>query len=162
MKTIIVDIDGTIADVTHRRHYIASKPKNWKAFEAAMHLDPVKQDIIELIESLCLGGDYLVVLATGRGEEHRETTLQWLADNNIYQTDDKHWDFDDMPVFTFEKLYMRPEQDNRPDTIVKREILDQIEDDGYHVWLAIDDRNSVVQMWRDAGVTCLQVAPGDF
>jgi hydroxymethylpyrimidine pyrophosphatase-like HAD family hydrolase len=36
MKTIVCDIDGTVANIEHRRQYVATKPKNWKAFNAGM------------------------------------------------------------------------------------------------------------------------------
>jgi hypothetical protein len=59
-------------------------------------------------------------------------------------------------------LYMRPARDSRDDGIVKSELLDRIIADGYEPWLAIDDRDRVVEMWRARGLTCLQCAPGDF
>lgn len=31
-KTIVFDIDGTLADLSHRRHHVESRPKNWDAF----------------------------------------------------------------------------------------------------------------------------------
>jgi hypothetical protein len=35
-------------------------------------------------------------------------------------------------------------------------------DDRQRLVAAFDDRDRVVQMWRAAGVTCFQVAPGEF
>ena len=43
MKAVIVDIDGTISDVEHRRHHLMAKPKNWKAFNAAMQFLKIKK-----------------------------------------------------------------------------------------------------------------------
>ena len=57
---------------------------------------------------------------------------------------------------------MRPKGDNRPDTEVKREIYEREIRDKYNVLLVIDDRNSVVQQWREMGLPCFQVAEGDF
>jgi hypothetical protein len=56
---------------------------------------------------------------------------------------------------------MRAEGDTRRDSVVKRELLDRI-GEFYDVQAAIDDRQQVVDMWRAAGLLCLQVAPGDF
>ena len=57
---------------------------------------------------------------------------------------------------------MRKEGDHRPDHIIKLELLAQIRSDGFEPIMAFDDRNSVVKMWRDAGIPCAQVAEGDF
>jgi hypothetical protein len=59
-------------------------------------------------------------------------------------------------------LYMRKEGDIRKDSIIKKEIFDNHIRDKYYVDFVLDDRNSVVNMWREIGLTCLQVAPGDF
>lgn len=62
----------------------------------------------------------------------------------------------------YDWLYMRPEGDVRKDTEIKREIFDNYIRDKYRVLFVLDDRNSVVKMWRDLGLKCLQVAEGDF
>lgn len=169
MRTIIVDIDGTLADIAHRRHYVASKPKNWKAFNAAMPGDILNEDIADLVRLIWLGHDQpdrqevAVILASGRGEESRQITTDWLLAHNIWpEVTDPNWVFPKPPLFTYKRLYMRPAGDNRSDVIVKREILDQIKRDGYEPFMALDDRDGVVAMWREAGLRCLQVAPGDF
>jgi hypothetical protein len=59
-------------------------------------------------------------------------------------------------------LYMPAAKNYREDDIVKSELLDQIISDSYELWLAIDDRDRVVAMWRARGLTCLQCASGDF
>ena len=56
----------------------------------------------------------------------------------------------------------RSDGDRRPDVVVKKEILYELKKDGWDPWLCLDDRNAVVAMWRREGVTCLQVADGDF
>ena len=62
----------------------------------------------------------------------------------------------------FEKIYMRSDTDYRSDVIVKREMLDKMRANGYDPKMVFDDRDAVVQMWRDAGLKAVQVAPGDF
>lgn len=57
---------------------------------------------------------------------------------------------------------MRPEGDKRKDSIVKAELFDKHIKDNYAVDFVLDDRNQVVKMWRDMGLKCLQVAPGEF
>lgn len=43
---IIFDIDGTLADIAHRRHHVETKPKNWSAFQVAAHLDGCHEVIV--------------------------------------------------------------------------------------------------------------------
>lgn len=51
---------------------------------------------------------------------------------------------------------------NRKDVVIKRELFDRYIRDNYQVLFVLDDRNQVVDMWRELGLKCLQVAPGDF
>jgi len=57
---------------------------------------------------------------------------------------------------------MRASGDNRKDSIVKVELLHDIQRDWAWPWLWIDDRDQVVKAIREQGVRVLQVAPGDF
>jgi len=154
MTCYIFDLDGTLADISHRRHFVATKPKNWAAFNATMHLDKPNQPVVDLIQIVfyfgCEQGENdqpnKVVICSGRGEEQRKVTEDWLKEHAI----------------PFHGLYMRPAKDNRADYIVKEELLAKIRADGYDPTVVFDDRNSVVEMWRRNGLICLQVAPGDF
>lgn len=147
---VIFDIDGTLSDCTHRRGLVEHdssqgcwEKANWAEFFRRIPLDPVVVPVRRLL--LQLWPLNHVVLCTGRGEEHREITVQWLSKYGI----------------PYSALFMRPAKDYRPDNVVKRELLEKIRE-MYEPWLVVDDRNSVVAMWRDAGLTCLQCAPGDF
>ena len=144
-KTIIVDIDGTLADINHRRHFVRTKPSNWKAFNASMHADLPNQDIIDLTNMLYDAGN-TIILASGRGAQDREVTEAWLKKHGV-----KH-----------EALFMRAEGDFRQDDIIKEEILDMLIAEGYKIDMTIDDRDQVVDMWRRRGIRCLQVDYGDF
>ena len=48
-----------------------------------------------------------------------------------------------------------------PDEILKKKMLDLFVDID-DVFMTVDDRQKVVDMWRGLGLTCFQVAPGDF
>lgn len=143
---VIFDVDGTLADISHRRHFVASKPKNFGAFNRAMVHDTPHYDIIELLNRHVVFGDR-VLIASGRGEEDRNTTEKWLAIHNAN---------------SYQRLYMRPAKDYRSDDIIKEEILAQMRLDGYDPKLVYDDRDQVVAMWRRNGIRCLQVAEGNF
>ena len=69
-KIIVFDIDGTIANMEHRRHWVATKPKNWPAFNAGMSQDTVHEDIASLMDMFA-DKDYTILLCSGRGEETR-------------------------------------------------------------------------------------------
>lgn len=150
MKAVIVDIDGTLSDATHRLHHITGGQKDWDAFFEAMVHDGCHEAIAYLVGQLYAMN--AIVFCSGRPENYRDQTLAWLRDNLGFKAGHPR----ECP------LYMRPADDRRPDYIVKRELLDQIRADGYEPWLVIDDRSSVVKMWRESGLTCLQCAEGDF
>lgn len=153
-KVFVFDIDGTIANMEHRRQFVATKPKNWAAFNAGMDRDTVHEDIKFLYDTFRYLGvvnpvyeDQIVtIFCSGRGEENRAVTTKWLEDNGLFH----------------DKLYMRRAGDYRQDSIVKVELLQEIRKDFGEPYLWFDDRNQVVNAIRAQGVRVLQVAPGDF
>ena len=145
---IIFDIDGTLANIEHRRHWITSRPKNWPAFNAAMSADTPNHDSVWLLKSFHANGA-VILIASGRSNDDRSVTIKWL--NDVAKV-----------AGQYSRLYMRPSRDYRADNIIKSEILDKMYADGYNPTLAVDDRQQVVDMWRQRGLRCLQVAPGDF
>ena len=148
MKTVIVDIDGTVANCEHRQHFLRVKPRNWKSFKELAYEDGVYEDIVELVQTLHSAGNK-IVFVTARSEGERAVTTAWLIDKSGLHD-------------IYDKLYMRTEGDNRDDSIVKEELLEELREDGYDPWLVLDDRDRVVVKWRELGLRCLQVAPGDF
>lgn len=136
----IFDIDGTLAHMNDKRG-----PFEWDK----VHLDVVDQKIGLLNNILSLARlNYVVenIVVSGRDESCRDLTEKWLRDNHI----------------VFDKLYMRPKNDNRSDVIVKEEIYNNHIKDKYNVSMVFDDRNQVVRMWRKLGLKCLQVEEGNF
>lgn len=144
-KVVVFDIDGTLANIEHRRHWVANKPKNWKAFNAGMDRDTVHEDIKWMNVNFASQG-HKIILCSGRGEEHRTITTEWLNRNGIFYDD----------------LYMRSAKDHRQDYIVKVELLARIREEHGEPFLWFDDRTQVVDAIRAQGVRVLQVAPGDF
>lgn len=142
---IIFDIDGTLADLAHRRHFVTSKPKNWPAFQALAHKDGIFEPVAVLARSLATLA-HRIILCSGRGEQERPVTEAWLAKHQI----------------THERLYMRAEGDYRADDIIKGELLDKMLQDGFRPEIAFDDRDRVVALWRRRGLICAQVNEGNF
>lgn len=131
---IVCDIDGTLAHMHDRSPYDWSKVGN----------DMVDIPIAWLTSILFRSVS--VILVSGRDASCRKETQDWLAKNGICYT----------------KLIMRKEGDNRPDEVVKEEIFNEHIRGNYNVRFVLDDRNKVVDMWRQLGLKCLQVAEGDF
>jgi predicted kinase len=143
-KTVIFDIDGTLADATHRLHHIKAKPPNWDAFFAECVNDPVIEPIHELTRIIAAQG-YRIILVSGRTDKVRAQTVAWLATNDV----------------PYQELHMRAEGDYRQDYVVKSQILDAILAEGHEIAFVVDDRPSVVAMWRERGLTCLQCRDWD-
>lgn len=149
-KAVIFDIDGTLADLSHRLHHIKRQPINWDAFFAECGNDTPIQPIHDLARLVVAQG-YKLILVSGRTDKVREQTEAWLASHDV----------------PHQELHMRKEGDYRQDTIVKSEILDKLLAAGNEIAFVVDDRPSVVAMWRSRGLTCLQCrdwqedAPGE-
>ena len=138
IPAVIVDIDGTIADLTHRLHYVKNGNHDWDKFFAEVNRDKPYLEIIELARCLKYSGK-TVLLVSGRPQKTYGATISWLEEHGV----------------PFDGLYMRKDNDFRKDTVVKSEILDELLQK-YDIDFTIDDRPSVVKMWRDRGLTCLQ------
>lgn len=155
MKAIIFDIDGTLADVEHRKHHLP----NWDRFFAEMHNDPLIHPIGWLADKLIHASlfedadknqpDFKVIVVTARPEQYKEVTEKWLERNLRWYA-------------YVDRIYMRTEDDFRRDSVVKAEILQKIMDDGYEPFLVVDDRPEVVEMWRSFGITTLQCATDEI
>jgi len=144
---IVFDIDGTLADLSHRLHYIQpaeGEEKDWDGFFAACMDDAPIPHVIQTLKDLSEMG-HPVEFWTGRSEAVREETIQWLM---------KHLRW---PSFAI-KLKMRPIGDHRPDYLLKSDYIDF--DDKPD--LIFEDRKTVVEMFRRNGIQVFQVAPGDF
>ncbi|HYG99889.1 MAG TPA: hypothetical protein VD837_12215 [Terriglobales bacterium] len=141
---IIVDMDGTLADVTHRLHHIKGPGrKNWHEFFERMDADPPNEEIVSMTREYAR--DHEILIITGRPEPYRQRTIDWL---NRYGV-------------PFSSLYMRRDRDRRPDYVVKKEIFDSLGTQKGRVALVIDDRPSVCDMWRDCGLKVHQVVTGE-
>lgn len=135
---IIVDIDGTLADMRHRRHFVIDGNHDWKSFYESMVMDTPIQPVVDLVNELYRHN--FIALVTGRPSNYVSHTSEWLEKYKIQ----------------FHSLYMRKEGDMRPDYIVKEEILHEIKVKYGIPDLVIDDRQDVVDMWRRNGIICLQ------
>jgi phosphoglycolate phosphatase-like HAD superfamily hydrolase len=151
-KCFVFDIDGTLADITPRLHFIKADMKDWKEFKARAAEDAVHWEVVTVLRAISTVG-WPVLLCTGRTEDERAATEGWLADKISVQLGFPG------PV---QKMYMRAAEDYRDDSVVKVELLERIRRDGWDIVAWFDDRKRVVDALRDNGVNVFQVRPGDF
>lgn len=184
----IFDLDGTLALCDHRLHHIQKpvcaacegeasiarnpvsggccincgdtgedptfKP-NWGAFFAACVHDEPNWPVIRTLQALRRGGAEIWIW-TGRSDEVEEETKTWLRHYGV------------LPRFRLsipvpEEFIMRTAGDHRNDDDLKRGWLSEVEPPEYERIAGVfEDRSRVVQMWRNAGIPCFQVAKGDF
>ena len=145
---VIYDLDGTLAINKERLSKSVNKSGNinWKKF---LSNDLIAKDLpnIQTIKTANLfhQNGFKVYIFSGRSESTKDATIKWLKKYEI----------------KYDLLKMRRKNDNRPDEIIKKEfvvelnILDKI-------FLIFDDRDKVVRMWRSMSLTCFQVAEGAF
>lgn len=138
-EAVIIDIDGTVAKMNGRSPYDYTR----------VHTDLPNRDVIVLVNTLINKG-LIPLFTSGRPEACREATEAWI--NKRIPTAVHHG----------YSLFMRSTGDRRPDWIVKYELFDKNIRDNYNILMVLDDRDQVVEMWRKIGLTCLQVAEGDF
>ncbi len=147
LPAIVIDLDGTLCDLSKRRQYVQRgqgiKP-DWKKFFERIKNDAVNEPVAEVVRKF--RNDYEIVYASGRPDDHRAATEQWLYNNDLYS----------------DNLFMRVHGDFRPDDVVKEILWDFDILTQYDVLFALDDRDRVVKMLRGKGITVLQVADGDF
>ena len=166
-KTIIFDLDGTLANIDSRRD-ISMKPNgklDWDIFAAPnsiLALDEPNAPVIKMAQMFKADG-FKIVIFSGRNDRGFDATVQWLNDFKVPfdllvmrpdKFKDKSWPIADGNPATPDMRFM-------PDEILKKVMLDTFVDIN-DVFLVVDDRDKVVKMWRDLGLNTFQVAPGDF
>ena len=142
-ELVIFDIDGTLADISERIHHIKRKPKNWNAFNEGIAKDKAIRSMVRLCNILYDSG-LRIILCSGRNERNRTETIEWLDRQGVH----------------YHELLLRKDEDYRPDSVVKRELVQTL--DKSKILFVVEDRSRVVEMWRAEGLVCLQCAPGDF
>lgn len=144
---IIFDVDGTLMDIEHRRHFVDNGRNDWNAFldPTIMSKDIPNKPVVAIANTLNTE-DNLIIIVSARNERHREVTAMQMAAIGL---GDKF-------------IFLRADDDFRSDDEFKRDVLNELISRDLKPDLVFDDRNRVVDMWRANGIPCFQVAPGDF
>lgn len=143
-KAIIVDLDGTLADIRVRLKHLQGGKKDWKSFNKSIETDQLHNWCREIMRRF--SHDHKIIIVSGRTDDLKNETLSWLERYAV----------------PFDHLFMRKGHDFRPDNIIKLEIYENEIKDRFEIVFVLDDRQKVVDMWRLQGLVVLQCAPGDF
>ena len=165
---ILCDIDGTVADCSHRLHFVKlpryefenkddscnlincdiavyhSHKADWKSFYANVHNDPPRTEIIQQIRKHFIFG-YTIVFTSGRPEDYKKETIDWL---------ERHVGLAEY------YLLMRRAGDSREDSVVKQDILKTYFPDKSVIKKVYDDRPRVIRMWQEEGLEVEDVGEG--
>lgn len=148
-KAVIVDMDGTLVDVSSIRHYVLAalnpdgsySTKNFDAFHRESIGCPAIQETVDQVRAWHENG-YHILIVTARGSNYYTPTAWWIAENDIPHSE----------------LSMRDEFDQRPDYEVKKDIYAKLSRK-YDVIHAVDDNPNVLRLWAELGIPTTRV-PG--
>lgn len=139
-SAIVCDLDGTVAI------HVARSPYDFMRCYTDLLNEPIAKIVKKFLYN---NGSPRIIYMSGREDKSYNLTKEWLK---------KHALWNDNCC----GLHMRKAGDNRKDCIIKRELFEKYIKDKYYVDFVLDDRNQVVEMWREMGLICLQVAEGNF
>lgn len=152
-EAVIVDVDGTLCDITGVLHYLNGETygfdkrgrpiKNFDKFHEASMFCPANTVALDYIVEAWHRGQ-TVIIVTARMERHRAGTEQWLR-NTIPE------------YIQYEGPLMRGELDYRPDTDVKRDTHTAIVNAGFDIVGAIDDNPKILELWESLGIPTVEV-----
>lgn len=142
---VLFDLDGTLANNDHRTHHLTTPPPDWQKFFAECDKDTPIEHIRLIFCAMAYAG-YEIWIVSGRSDEVQDKTLEWLNEHGCAP----------------HCIIMRKQGDYTPDEILKISWLNEGKIPKERVLCVFDDRQKVVDAWREAGLPCLQVAPGNF
>jgi phosphoglycolate phosphatase-like HAD superfamily hydrolase len=153
MKTVIFDLDGTLADITKRRE-MSTKDNgkiDWDVFFEPNNIwfDLPNEPVITMAQ--LLSDKHRIVIFSGRSKATKDETKRWLKKFDV----------------PFDVIKMRPTSNEwkfMPDDELKQHWLDLLfkDEKKQDILCVFDDRQKVVDMWRRNGITCFQVDDGKF
>lgn len=133
---VVFDIDGVLADVSHRVHHVERRPKNWSAFFAAAHADPPLAEGVALAHEVA--DEHPLLYLTGRPESLRRVTERWLHRHDLPRG----------------RLLMRRAGDYRPARFMKLDVVRALHA-RETVHAVVDDDPAVVTVLQEAGFAVL-------
>jgi FMN phosphatase YigB (HAD superfamily) len=139
----IFDVDGTLANVDPYLHLVRGSNRDYDAFhKASIGALPILETVQILNHTVA--DNIAVLVVTSRKEKYRGLTSLWLAKNKL----------------TSHALFMRADDDNRPDYETKKDMLDKISEH-WNVLHAIDDNPNVIRLWEDHDIPTTKIGTWD-
>jgi phosphoglycolate phosphatase-like HAD superfamily hydrolase len=132
---VIADLDGTLCDVSGILHHVEGEERDFAAFHAASADCPPHDAVVEAVRAAHDAGKGVLVV-TSREFVWRDLTLDWLVAHEI----------------PYDELVMRIVGDYRPDHVVKADMLDQLEADGWSISEAWEDSADIIELWESRGI----------
>jgi hypothetical protein len=144
-NAVVVDINGTLSDVSRVVHMISGAEKDWEGFFDAMNSNrvPVNKMVKEFID--LVRPRYAVVLVSGAPDRYRAQTEQWLLRHRVH----------------FDDIHFRPEWDKRRGWQYKKTLYEKKLKNIYNVKLVLDDKEDACRTWTEHGLQCWKL-PSDM
>jgi hypothetical protein len=139
-SAVVFDLDGTISNDAHRKHFVTSDKKDYDQYYGRMGFDEPVEPVIELMKLYKERG-YSVLVLTGRPEKYSGITHWWLFKHKV----------------PHDLVLMRDDKDRRKNAEFKKDIYLNKLKPNFNVHLAVDDHEEVVKMWRELGVSVIKV-----
>jgi hypothetical protein len=147
-KYIVVDLDGTLCDCSHR--VSLAQAGQWDEFHSLCKDDKPYDPVVRLINVMDRNG-FMIMALSGRSDVQLKTTQEWFVKWGVA-----------MP----EVLLLRPKDDFRPDIELKIAMLEYFfggkDKVLSNVVFCLDDRDKVVEGLRNYGLTVFQTREGDY
>lgn len=137
---VVFDLDGTIANISHRVHHVRGGNKNWDAFFAGCVDDMPNWPVVNSLKAHLAAGHRVEI---------------WSARSDIVRFETEEWLAAEAGINPAILTHMRAAGDNTADVALKRYWLSQ---SSARPDLIHDDRQRVVDMWREEDIPCFQVA----
>jgi hypothetical protein len=148
MTTIVIDLDGTLNNCVHRQHLAAEG--RWDEFHGLLLDDPIYPDVVWFLS--LIPKDFVVLALTGRNAAFWQDTWAWLDRHRL--------------TSSIDHVLMRPELNYVPDHILKPQLLEEHIGSKdmvlNEVAVVLEDRDKVVEAWRNYGLPCWQVRSGGY
>jgi hypothetical protein len=149
-KIVIADLDGTIALIDHRRHWLDAErhpdltsDERWRRFFAECPNDLPNMPVIYTLRSLQEAGGCEIHIFSGRSDEVSGPTVNWLRKHDV----------------TYDALRMRPAGSFTADETLKRQWIASY--DLARILCVFDDRPKVIRMWKDLGLFVFNCGDGE-
>lgn len=139
----IYDVDGTLANVDPYLHYVRVSNRDYDAFHKASIGALPNIEVVQMLNN-AVSDRHDILIVTSRKEKYRGLTSMWLAKNNIRS----------------HALFMRADNDSRPDYEAKKDMLDNITK-LWDVVHAVDDNPNVIRLWEDNGIPTTKIGTWD-